>query len=71
MSLMFLPTLVLLPLVSFIATIVPDSGMTFITFGNYVFIEFLMLLIVEFVAYGFNKNLNGQSIRKSLRRGSK
>ena len=31
----------------------------------------MMLLIVEFVAFGFNKSINSQSIRKSLRRGSK
>lgn len=71
MALMFLPTLVLLPLISMIATVIPGSGMTFIGLGNYTFIEILMLLIVEIVAYGFNKSISGQSIRKSLRRGSK
>ena len=39
--------------------------------GNYFFVEFMLLLIVECVAFGFNRNINGQSIRKSLRRGSK
>ncbi len=71
MALMFLPTLLLLPLISFVAAVIPGSGMTFIGLGNYIFIEILMLLIVEIVAYGFNKNISGQSIRKSLRRGSK
>ena len=71
MALMFVPTLFLLPLISFVATVIPGSGMTFISLGNYIFIEILMLLIVEIVAYGFNKNISGQSIRKSLRRGSK
>lgn len=71
MALMFLPTLVLLPLISLAATVIPGSGMTLISLGNYIFIEILMLLIVEIVAYGFNKNISGQSIRKSLRRGSK
>ena len=71
MALIFLPTLVLLPLVSLIATIVPGSSLAFISAGNYIFIELMMFLIVEFVAFGFNKGINGQSIRKSLRRGSK
>jgi len=71
MALIFLPTLVLLPIVSLIAAIIPGSGMLFITVGNYFFIEIMMLLMVELVAFGFNRNIAGQSIRKSLRRGSK
>lgn len=71
MALIFLPTLVLLPLVSLIATVIPGSSLAFISIGNYLFIELMLLLIVEFVAFGFNKSINGQSIRKSLRRGSK
>ena len=71
MALIFLPALVLLPLVSLIATIIPGSSLAFISAGNYFFIEIMLLLIVELVAFGFNKSLNGQSIRKSLRRGSK
>ena len=71
MLLVFLPTLVLLPLVSLIAAVIPSSTMAFISVGSYFFIEILLLIIVEFVAFGFNKSLSGQSIRKSLRRGSK
>ena len=71
MALIFLPTLVLLPLVSLIAAVIPGSSLVFISAGNYFFIEVMLLLIVELVAFGFNKSLNGQSIRKSLRRGSK
>ena len=71
MLFIFLPTLVLLPLVSLIATVIPGSGLAFISVGNYFFIEIMMLLIVEFVAFGFNRSIKGQSIRKSLRRGSK
>ena len=71
MALIFLPALVLLPLVSLIATVIPGSSLTFISFGNYFFIEVMLLLIVEIVAFGFNKSLNGKSIRKTLRRGSK
>ena len=71
MALIFLPALVMLPLVSLIAAIIPGSSLTFISVGNYFFIEVMLLLIVELVAFGFNKSLNGQSIRKSLRRGSK
>ena len=71
MLFIFLPTLVLLPIVSLIATLIPGSTLAFISIGNYLFIETMMLLIVEFVAFGFNKSINGQSIRKSLRRGSK
>lgn len=71
MALIFLPALVLLPLVSLIATVIQGSSLTFISFGNYFFIEVMLLLIVEIVAFGFNKSLNGKSIRKTLRRGSK
>ena len=71
MLLIFLPTLLLLPVISLIATVIPGSSLAFISAGNYFFIEAMMLLIVEFVAFGFNKSINGQSIRKSLRRGSK
>ncbi|MBR1867440.1 MAG: ABC transporter ATP-binding protein [Clostridia bacterium] len=71
MLFIFLPTLLLLPLVSLIATVFPGSGLTFITFGNYAFIELMMLLIVEAVAFGFNKSISGKSIRKTLKRGSK
>lgn len=71
MALIFLPTLALLPIVSLVASVVPGSTIAFIGAGNYFFIEIMILLIVEFVAYGFNKSINGQSIRKSLRRGSK
>ena len=71
MLFIFLPTLVLLPIVSLIATLIPGSTLAFISAGNYFFIEIMMLLIVELVAFGFNKSINGQSIRKSLRRGSK
>lgn len=71
MLLIFLPTLLLLPLVSFIATAVPGSSLAFISVGNYLFIELMLLLIVELVAFGFNKSLRGKSIRSSLKRGSK
>lgn len=71
MALIFLPTLVLLPFVSLIAAVIPGLGMAFMSAGNYFFIEAMLLLIVEFVAFGFNRTIRGQSIRKSLRRGSK
>ena len=71
MSLIFLPTIVFLPLVSLIAAVIPGGGIAFISAGNYFFIEIMLLLIVEFVALGFNRAIAGQSIRKSLRRGSK
>lgn len=71
MALIFLPTLVLLPVVSLIAAVIPGLGMAFMSAGNYFFIEAMLLLIVEFVAFGFNRTIRGQSIRKSLRRGSK
>ena len=71
MLLIFLPTLVLLPIVSLIASIIPGSALPFISAGNYIFIELMMLIMVEVVAFGFNKGLRGMSIRKSLKRGSK
>lgn len=71
MALIFLPTLVLLPIVSLIASIIPGNALAFIGAGNYVFIELMMLIMVEVVAFGFNKGLRGMSIRKSLKRGSK
>ena len=71
MALIFLPTLVLLPIVSLVATLTPFSTIPFISVDKYVFIELMLLLIVECVALGFNRSINGQSIRKSLRMGSK
>ena len=71
MFMIFIPTLVLLPLVSLVATVIPGSGFTFISAWNFAFIELMLFIIVELVAFGFNKSINGQSIRKSLRRGSK
>jgi hypothetical protein len=71
MLLIFLPTLVLLPIVSLIASMIPGSALAFISAGNYIFIELMMLIMVEVVAFGFNKGLRGTSIRKSLKRGSK
>ena len=71
MFFIFLPTVVLLPLVSLIVTLIPGSPLTFISFGNYIFIELMILLIVEMVAFMFNKSLNSQSIRKILKRGTK
>ena len=71
MAFIFLPTLVLLPLVSLIATVIPGSSMVFMSFGNYIFIELMLLFIVEMVAISFNKSINKESIRKSLKRGSK
>jgi len=71
MVLVFLPTIILLPFISLIATIWPRSIMSFITIGNYIFIEVMILLIVEIVAYRFNKSIIGKSIRTSLGRGSK
>ena len=43
MALIFLPALVLLPLVSLIATIIPGSSLTFISVGNYFFIEIMLI----------------------------
>lgn len=71
MALIFLPTLILLPVVSLIASVIPGAGIAFIGAGNYFFIEAMLLLMVEFVAFGFNRTIRGQSIRKTLRRGSK
>ncbi|MDR1093021.1 MAG: ABC transporter ATP-binding protein [Clostridiales bacterium] len=71
MALVFLPTLVLLPVVSLIAAVIPGSAMAFIGGGSYVFIELALLFIIEFVAFGFNKSIRGQSVRKVLRRGLK
>ncbi len=71
MALIFLPTMVLLPIVSLIAAVIPGLGLTFMSVGNYFFIEIMLLLIVEFVAFGFNRSIKGKSIRKSLKRGSK
>lgn len=71
LALIFIPTLVLLPIVSLISAVIPGSSMTFISIGNYLFIEIMMFLMIELVALGFNRSISGQSIRKSLRRGMK
>lgn len=71
MTLIFLPTIVLLPLISLITVLIPNLNIGFITIGDYLFIEIMLLLIVQFVAFNFNKSINSQSIRKTLRRGIK
>lgn len=71
MLLTFLPTLVLIPLVSYFSTMIKSLSLSFISVGNYIFIELLILLIVLFVGYGFNKNMNRSKISQVLRRGSK
>lgn len=71
MLFIFLPNIILLPLVSLIATIIPNSTLSFISPWNYLIIEAIMLAIVEIVAFRFNKKIFKTSIRKSLSRGSK
>lgn len=71
MLLIYLPTLVLLPCVSLIATLIPGSSITFISLSNYLFIEIMLLLIVELVALNFNKSIHDKSIRKGLSKGIK
>ncbi len=71
MVLTFLPTLILLPLISYFSTMIKGLSLSFISVGNYFFIEVLILLIVFFVAYGFYKNMNRSKISHLLRRGSK
>ena len=69
MLLIFLPTLLLLPVISLIATVIPGSSLAFFSVGIYFFIEAMMLLLVEFVAFGFKKSFNGHYIGRSLGRG--
>ncbi len=71
MVLTFLPTLILLPLISYFSTKIKGFSLSFISVGDYFFIEILILLIVLFVAYGFYKNMNRSKISHLLRRGSK
>ena len=71
MALIFLPTLILLPIVSLIAASIPGSGMPLISGFEWFFTEFILLLVVELVAAGFSRSVKNRSIRKSLRRGSK
>ncbi len=71
MVLTFVPTLVLIPIVSYFSTMIKSFTLTYLSFGNYLFIELLILLIVLLVAYGFNKNMNKSKISQVLRRGSK
>lgn len=71
MALIFLPTLLLLPILSWVAAVVPGSTLPLVSVGNYIFIEAMLLLIVELVALGFNRGVRGQSIRKSLGRGTR
>lgn len=71
MILTFIPTLILLPIISYFSTMIKGLSLSFISVGNYFFIEILILLIVIFVARGFNKNMNQSKISQVLRRGSK
>jgi len=70
-ALIFIPTLFILPLVSLITTLIKNSGMVFISLSNYLIIEFVLLLIIIIVTLGFNRSIKNESIRKSLKRGSK
>lgn len=69
--LIFIPTLILLPIVSTICTHIKALALSFISISNYIFIELLILLIVIIVTYGFNKALSKSKITDTLRRGSK
>lgn len=69
--LIFIPTLILLPIVSVIGMRSKTLALSFISAGNYIFIEALILLIVVIVTYGFNKALSKSKISDTLRRGSK
>lgn len=71
MFLIFIPTLIILPIVAFISVIIPGSIISFISLGNYLFIEIMILLITQIVAFRFNKSIFLNSIRKSLTRGLK
>ena len=71
MFLIFIPTLVLLPIISLVACNIKALALPFISIGNYLFIEALLLIIVMFVAFGFNRNLTTSKISDILRRGSK
>lgn len=67
----YIPTLIVLPILSLLSTLIKSLALPIISVGNYIFIEFLILLIVILVAYGFNKNMNKAKISQVLRRGSK
>lgn len=67
----YIPTLIVLPIISLLSTLIKSLALPIISVGNYIFIEFLILLIVILVAYGFNKNMNKAKISQVLRRGSK
>lgn len=71
MFLIFIPTLIILPIIAFISVIIPGSTISFISLGNYLFIEIMILLITQIVAFRFNKSIFLNSIRKSLARGLK
>jgi putative ABC transport system permease protein len=71
MVLIFIPTLILLPLISLITTNIQSLALPFISVFNYLFIEILILLSVLMVAYGFNKTMAKSKISQVLRRGSK
>ena len=71
MILIYVPTLILLPLISLLSTNIKSLSLPFINLFNYLFIEILILLIVLMVAYSFNKASKKEKISVSLRRGSK
>lgn len=71
MLFIFLPNIILLPFLSLIATVIPNSIVKFISPVNYLVIELMMFSIVEVVALRFNRKIFKTSIRKSLSRGSK
>lgn len=70
-SLIFMPNLILLPLMSLLFAISKNSDISFIGLSNYIIILLVLLFIVSIVTYNFNRSIKNESIRKSLRRGSK
>lgn len=71
MLLIFLPTLILLPILSLVVALVPYLSFTFIGIGSYILIESLVLAVVMVVAFSFSKQVSSETVRSSLNRGTR
>ncbi|HQC54820.1 MAG TPA: ABC transporter ATP-binding protein [Clostridia bacterium] len=71
MIFIFLPTIVFLPIVSLLTTILSPYVIPIISFWNYIFIEIMMFIIILIVTKMFNSRLDTGSIIKQLSRGTK
>lgn len=71
MMLIFIPSIFIIPLVSYAVTLSSSIPLVFIDLSSYILIECLVLSIVLIVAYSFSHQVSKQSVRSTLSRGTR